>query len=628
MKRLFAFLFAISLIIGAVSPTYAEDSGDGSAEGQTAPESSEAPSENQAQEKTPVKVSSNQELKTAISNAVDGDIIEISKQISIAGSMINETDKNITLRRAEDFYSYAYFYDAMFEVWAGGTLKGFKIVDTAEYKQTIDLSESSKVIDCHFDGKNVHREEFINVKSKKADGDKATISGCTFTNNESYSVHLGYNTAAICESCTFINNNLAGIYNCGNLELSDCTITGNWSGGIIGYSCTTQIADCRIYDNILFDPKHDIGTDININGTLIITDQAEDEGNFYDEFTGERIDLPYNNDGAIRLIYLPTEKDAEEYFAFKFAPDEPDPEEQEPQEPDDGQEPPSKEEDESQEKQPPIEDEEDQKPPTNDNNGSQEPPKDQENTDTELPQEPSTRPSEDSDNKDSDTFGSSPGSGTSSGGSSGGGSSSRRGASSGTASVNVASTQDTSVSASDSSFSDIISSAYYYDAVQWAIKNGITSGYDDGTFRPDAVCTRAQIMTFLWRAAGSPESNATDNPFIDVSSDAYHYKAVLWAVEKGITSGTTTTTFSPDEGCTRAQAVTFLYRANNSPAVSGSNSFSDVAFDAYYHNAVSWAVANNITNGTTFETFSPGNTCTRAQIVTFLWRDMAGEADF
>lgn len=227
----------------------------------------------------------------------------------------------------------------------------------------------------------------------------------------------------------------------------------------------------------------------------------------------------------------------------------------------------------------------------------------------------------DSDSAGGDVFDSD----TSGSGSTGGGSSSsRRRGSSGTASG----TQNVSVSVSSNPFDDVASDAYYYDAVLWAVQSGVTSGYGDGTFRPDTTCSRAQIMTFLWRANGSPEPNATINPFTDVSADVYYYKAVLWAVEQDITTATTSTTFSPNNGCTRAQAMTFLYRANGSPAVSGSSNFNDVAFTAYYSDAVVWAVTNSITNGTTTETFSPDNTCTRAQIVTFLWRDMVGGTDF
>lgn len=172
------------------------------------------------------------------------------------------------------------------------------------------------------------------------------------------------------------------------------------------------------------------------------------------------------------------------------------------------------------------------------------------------------------------------------------------------------------------SFSDVSASAYYYDAVKWAVENDVTSGTSATTFSPDASCTRAQMVTFLWRANGSPRA-AGANPFTDVQAGAYYYDAVLWAVEKGITSGTSATTFSPDMTVTRGQTVTFLHRANGSPAASGSNPFTDVAADAYYTAAVQWAVAEGVTSGTGANTFSPDAPCTRAQIVTFLYRDMA-----
>lgn len=172
------------------------------------------------------------------------------------------------------------------------------------------------------------------------------------------------------------------------------------------------------------------------------------------------------------------------------------------------------------------------------------------------------------------------------------------------------------------SFSDVSASAYYYDAVKWAVENDVTSGTSATTFSPDASCTRAQMVTFLWRANGSPRT-ASANPFTDVQAGAYYYDAVLWAVEKGITSGTSATTFSPDMTVTRGQTVTFLHRANGSPAASGSNPFTDVAADAYYTAAVQWAVAEGVTSGTGANTFSPDAPCTRAQIVTFLYRDMA-----
>ena len=167
-------------------------------------------------------------------------------------------------------------------------------------------------------------------------------------------------------------------------------------------------------------------------------------------------------------------------------------------------------------------------------------------------------------------------------------------------------------------FADVPADAYYADAVAWAVKEGITTGTSATTFTPNASCTRAQMVTFLWRANGSPKATGV-NPFTDVSADAYYYEAVLWAAEKGITSGTTATTFSPNATLTRGQTVTFLWRANGSPAVSGS-SFGDVAADAYYANAVAWAVSEGITSGTGGNNFSPDAPCTRAQIVTFMYR--------
>ena len=178
--------------------------------------------------------------------------------------------------------------------------------------------------------------------------------------------------------------------------------------------------------------------------------------------------------------------------------------------------------------------------------------------------------------------------------------------------------------ASSNPFTDVPADAYYHDAVLWAVENGITSGTSATTFSPNAVCTRAQAVTFLWRAAGSPEPGIAENPFTDVASDSYYYKAVLWAVEKGITSGTSATTFSPNVTCSRAQIVTFLWRGQQSPSVSTSGAFTDVSADAYYAKAVDWAVSEGITSGTSATTFSPNANCTSAQIVTFLWRAYQG----
>ena len=173
-------------------------------------------------------------------------------------------------------------------------------------------------------------------------------------------------------------------------------------------------------------------------------------------------------------------------------------------------------------------------------------------------------------------------------------------------------------------FVDVKSDAYYYDAVLWAAQNGITGGKDDTHFAPNETCTRAQAVTFLWRAAGSPAPKSTVNPFVDMKPGAYYYDAVLWAVENGITKGTTDTTFSPNATCSRAQIVTFLWRSQKSPAAGTVNPFTDVAAGTYYNNAVLWAVKNGITGGTTATTFSPNNNCTRAQIVTFLYRNVNG----
>lgn len=168
-------------------------------------------------------------------------------------------------------------------------------------------------------------------------------------------------------------------------------------------------------------------------------------------------------------------------------------------------------------------------------------------------------------------------------------------------------------------FTDVHAEDYYYDAVLWAAQKGITGGMSDTLFAPNAACTRAQIVTFLWRAAGSPEPKALSS-FADVPADAYYAKAVAWAVENGITEGTSDTTFAPGTICTRAQGAALLYRAAGSPAVSGSAAFTDVPADAYYADAAAWAEQKGITDGIGNGLFGPHNNCTRAQIVTFLYR--------
>lgn len=172
-------------------------------------------------------------------------------------------------------------------------------------------------------------------------------------------------------------------------------------------------------------------------------------------------------------------------------------------------------------------------------------------------------------------------------------------------------------------FRDVPSGQYYAEAVDWAVENGITSGTGANTFSPNSRCTRGQIVTFLWRAAGEP-SSSYPTQFSDVLEKEYYAEAVKWAVETGITAGTSRTTFSPNAGCTRAQAVTFLHRAAGEPASAGTNAFRDVPAGAYYSNAVSWAVENKITAGTSAASFSPNSGCTRAQIVTFLYRFLGG----
>ena len=169
-------------------------------------------------------------------------------------------------------------------------------------------------------------------------------------------------------------------------------------------------------------------------------------------------------------------------------------------------------------------------------------------------------------------------------------------------------------------FVDVPEGSYYEEAVDWAVEKGITTGTGNNYFTPDGICTRAQAVTFLWRVAGSPTPKTEAMVFEDVLDGSYYYEAVLWAVENGITVGTSATTFSPELTCSRAHIVTFLWRAANSPSVKTDNPFTDVAADAYYIDAVLWAVKHKITVGTTLSTFSPDEGCTRAQIVTFLYR--------
>ena len=173
-------------------------------------------------------------------------------------------------------------------------------------------------------------------------------------------------------------------------------------------------------------------------------------------------------------------------------------------------------------------------------------------------------------------------------------------------------------------FTDVPEGSFYIDPVLWAVEKGITTGATETTFDPNGSCQRAAVVTFLWRAAGSPEPSTTENPFTDVKETDFYYKAVLWAVEKKITNGLTVDTFGPFALCNRTQVVTFLYRAMGAPAVtSGENPFSDVDAAAWYGPAVLWAVENGITNGMSATEFGVNTICNRAQVVTFLYRTMA-----
>ena len=172
-------------------------------------------------------------------------------------------------------------------------------------------------------------------------------------------------------------------------------------------------------------------------------------------------------------------------------------------------------------------------------------------------------------------------------------------------------------------FEDVEPDGYYRDAVEWAVENGVTTGTSKTTFSPNKACTRAEAVTFLWRAKGEPEPKSTSNPFVDVKTDDYFYKAVLWAVEQGITNGMDLTHFGPETACTRAHVVTFLWRSHNKPAAGTANPFVDVPTGEYYTDAVLWAVKEKITNGMDETHFGPDSTCIRGQIVTFLYRDLA-----
>ena len=173
-------------------------------------------------------------------------------------------------------------------------------------------------------------------------------------------------------------------------------------------------------------------------------------------------------------------------------------------------------------------------------------------------------------------------------------------------------------------FTDVPVTAFYADAVRWAVDEDVTRGTSATTFSPMAGCTRGQVVTFLWRALGCPKASSDYNPFTDVKKGAYYYDAVLWAVDNGITAGTSATTFSPDQVCTRAQIVTFLWRSDGAEGwyIESGDFFTDVPESSYYYSAVVWALVYEVTAGTSTTTFSPNDTCTRGQVVTFLYRYM------
>ena len=171
-------------------------------------------------------------------------------------------------------------------------------------------------------------------------------------------------------------------------------------------------------------------------------------------------------------------------------------------------------------------------------------------------------------------------------------------------------------------FVDVPAGSFYYDAVLWAVEKGVTTGTSATTFEPDGSCTRAQAVTFLWRVAGCPAPKSAAMPFTDVKAGSFYYDAVLWAVENGITKGTSETTFEPEADCTRAQIVTLIWRAQKTPAAGTDNPFNDVKAGSFYETAVLWAVKAGVTKGTSAVTFEPEGICTRAQIVTLIWRCM------
>ncbi len=300
MKKLLLVLLTVCLLI---VPVYAEEIAD-------------QPVKDEVQEDC-VVVSTLDELQEAIAAADDGDIITISCGIIIWQDNMVETDKNITLVRDDSFSAGPLFY-----MGRNGILKGFNIIDTFGYKNTIEMQDSPSIQDCNFIGAENHYGYFISVEKGVPELlDTVSITNCSFFDNGRSAISCGYGSDVICTGCTFTGNMSYSIYNSGNLKLSDCIITQNYGSGIFASTNTTTINNCQIYGNILYDPEHDIGTDLYINGTLIIEGENQDGEGFFDEFTGQKIELPYEYYGASRLIYL-TDEQATEHFAPKPPQDE------------------------------------------------------------------------------------------------------------------------------------------------------------------------------------------------------------------------------------------------------------------------------------------------------------------
>lgn len=586
MKRIFAILLGVCLMLGILPLAYAED-GSGAGEPydgeNTAIEENDIVEVIPPQEENPVKVSSYEELEAAVVGAEDGDIIEISKPISIGEGKIIETEKDITLRRADDFTPIIPLYREMFAVWGGGTLKGFNIVDTSECDRTIELKGNSKIIDCYFDGKNVHNADFLVVMPGTNAEDKAIISNCTFTRGCT-GVYVIFGANAICKSCTSIKNNQTGINNNGNLELVDCTVTENGIGGIRGFG-TITLTNCKVYSNILADPANGVGTDLCYSGTLIITDISGDENAwYYDEFTGDKIELPYRNEGATRLIYLQVDE-ADEYFAAKFPPKEP--EEENPPENDDINQPSEGTEDKDDTTDKPQDDSNTENPPQNDTtdkpaDDTQQKP--QEPTDggggrdddyiPPIDYKPSKRPTKPS--------------------------------------VNIEQSkpqEDPDVATLDQS--PLICN----DAVIDVNRTIVLLGYGDGLIHEDDYLTRAQLATIIYRLLDDKSITKYSNAeltFADVAADAWFAPYVKIMRAAGIINGVGNGKYDPNGKVTWAQTITILSRFVEAQEVELQN----IQYDGWATPALTTAVAMGWIKDSV--TFNPNFLISRGELVEFI----------